>query len=57
MLTLTTEDVSAAVVELGLIEAAEIAGVWRELGSQEVSPEQFGSACVRRELLLSLIHI
>ncbi|GAF97824.1 unnamed protein product, partial [marine sediment metagenome] len=39
MLTLTTEDVSAAVVELGLIEAAEIAGVWRELGSQEVSPE------------------
>ena len=51
MLTLTTEDVSAAVVELGLIEAAEIAGVWRELGSQEVSPEQFGSACVRRELL------
>ncbi|MBT4887318.1 MAG: protein kinase [Planctomycetaceae bacterium] len=51
MLTLTTEDVAAAVVELGLIEAAEIAGVWRELGSQEVSPEQFGSACVRRELL------
>ena len=51
MLTITTEDVAAAVVELGLIEAAEIAGVWRELGSQEVSPEQFGSACVRRELL------
>jgi serine/threonine-protein kinase len=51
MQDLTTEEVAQTALELGLIEAAEMPGLWRDLGSHDVSIEQFGSACVRRELL------
>ena len=51
MQDLTTEEVASTVLELGLIDAAEMPGLWRDLGSHDVSLEQFGSACVRRELL------
>ena len=51
MQDLTTEEVASTALELGLIDAAEMPGLWRDLGSHDVSLEQFGSACVRRELL------
>ena len=51
MQDLTTEEVATTALELGLIDAAEMPGLWRELGSHDASLEQFGSACVRRELL------
>ena len=51
MQDLTTEEVASAVVELGLIDSAKMPGVWREIGSHDAPLEQFGSVCVRRELL------
>ncbi len=51
MQDLTTEEVASTALELGLIDAAEMPGLWRDLGSHDVSLEQFGSVCVRRELL------
>jgi len=51
MQDLTPEEVATTALELGLIDAAEIPGLWRDLGSHDVSLKQFGSACVRRELL------
>ena len=51
MQDLTTEEVASAVIELGLIDAAKMPGVWREVGSHDAPLEQFGSVCVRRELL------
>ena len=51
MQDLTTEEVASTALELGLIDAAEMPGLWRDLGSHDVSLKQFGSACVRRELL------
>ena len=51
MQDLTTQEVSTTALELGLIDAAEMPGLWRELGSHDAPLEQFGSACVRRELL------
>ena len=37
-------------MELGLIDAAEMPGLWRDLGSHDVSLKQFGSACVQKVL-------
>ena len=51
MQDLTTEEVASTALELGLIDAAEMPALWRDLGSHDVSLKQFGSACVRRELL------
>ena len=51
MQDLTTEEVASAVIELGLIDSAKMPGVWREIGSHDAPLEQFGSVCVRRELL------
>ena len=51
MQDLTTEEVASTALELGLIDAAEMPGLWRDLGSHDVSLKQFGSACVRKELL------
>jgi serine/threonine protein kinase len=51
MPTLTTEDAAAAAIDLDLVGSAELAEVWRELGSQDVPIEQLGAAMVRRELL------
>ena len=51
MQDLTTEEVASAVIELGLIDPAKMPAVWREIGSHDAPLEQFGSVCVRRELL------
>lgn len=51
MPTLSTEDAAAAAVDLELVGSADLADVWRELGSHDVPVDQFGSALVRRELL------
>jgi len=51
MQDLTTEEVASAVIELGLIDPAKMPGIWREIGSHDAPLEQFGSVCVRRELL------
>ena len=51
MPTLSTEDAAAAAVDLELVGSADLANVWRELGSHDVPVDQFGSALVRRELL------
>ncbi len=51
MPTLSTEDTAAAAIDLDLVGSAELAEVWRELGSQDVPIEQLGAAMVRRELL------
>jgi len=51
MPTLSTEDAAAAAIDLDLVESAELASVWRELGSHDVPLDQLGAAMVRRELL------
>ena len=51
MPTLSTEDAAAAAIDLDLVESADLASVWRELGSHDVPIEQLGAAMVRRELL------
>ena len=42
MQDLTTEEVATTALELGLIDAAEMPGLWRDLGSHDASLEQFG---------------
>jgi serine/threonine protein kinase len=51
MPTLSTEDAAAAAVDLDLVGSADLANVWRELGSHDVPVDRFGSELVRRELL------
>ena len=51
MQDLTSEELASAAIELGLIDPAKMPGVWRELGSHDAPSEQFGSVCVRKELL------
>lgn len=47
----TAEDIGRRALGLGLIDDRQLAAVWADFGTREVSPEDFSAALVRREFL------
>ena len=51
MATMSAERIAQLSFDCGLLDAAQLEGVWGELGSRSVSPEDMESLLLRKELL------
>ena len=51
MVEMSAEQFAQRVIDYNLLDARQLESVWSELGTREVSPPEFRSLLVRRELL------